>query len=94
MVVEGNDFSTCQYAINANQSELTIDNNTFSTISEDAISITSSLPVIVSNNRFNNIAQNAIIYGQDTDVIQNSFTNICTTGSQDCATIKNDTTLS
>jgi hypothetical protein len=48
----------------------------------------------INQNTFSNIAQNAIIYGSDTDVTQNTITNSCTTGSQYCAAIKNDTTLS
>ena len=92
--VTWNSFTNCDYAFNVNASEVSIATNTFSAIAQDALTISSSFPVTVSQNTFTNIAQNAIIYGQDTDITQNSIVNSCSTGSTHCAAIKNNPSLS
>lgn len=76
--------------MNVTDSEVTITNNIVDTILSDAISISSNLPVLVSGNTLSNIAESAIIYGNDTDVMRNSITTVCTTASTECAAIRND----
>ncbi len=66
--------------MSVNTSEVGITGNSFATISQDALTISSALPVTVGQNIFTDIAQNAIIYGQDTNVTQNLITNSCSTG--------------
>lgn len=78
--VTTNIFSGCGYGMSVSASEVNIIGNSFSTISEDAVNIMGTLPVTVSQNIFTNIAQNAVIYGQDTAVTQNVITNSCSTG--------------
>lgn len=92
--VTTNIFSGCGYGMSVSASEVNIIGNSFSTISEDAVNIMGTLPVTVSQNIFTNIAQNAVIYGQDTAVTQNVITNSCSTGWGFCAAIKNNPTLS
>lgn len=92
--VTSNTFSGCDYGMSVNTSEVGITGNSFATISQDALTISSALPVTVGQNIFTDIAQNAIIYGQDTNVTQNLITNSCSTGWTFCAAVKNDSSLS
>ena len=79
--VNGNTFSGCEYAVNVNESEAIINGNTFSAITQDALTVMSTLPVNITQNTFSYIDQNTIIYGQDTDVTQNSIEYSCNSSS-------------
>lgn len=77
--VNGNTFSGCNYAINLNQTNAVINSNMFSTISQDAITLSGSMLVNITQNTFTNIAQNGILYNQSATISQNTFLNTCTT---------------
>ena len=93
-MITTNTFTGCEYGVNVAASEVSVTGNSFSTTSQDAISVMSSLPVTITQNTFINTAQNTIIYGRNTNITQNSITNSCSTGWNECAAIKNDPTLS
>jgi hypothetical protein len=77
--VNGNTFSGCNYAINLNQTDAVINSNVFSTISQDAITLSGSMLVNITQNTFTNISQNGILYNQSATISQNTFLNTCTT---------------
>jgi hypothetical protein len=86
-------FSNCEYGVNIGASEVQVNNNTLTNITEDAITVSSNLPVTLGQNAISSVGQNGIIYGQNTTVSQNGLTNICTTSSPNCSAIKNDPSL-
>ncbi|GAB0174679.1 MAG: hypothetical protein HHAS10_05580 [Candidatus Altimarinota bacterium] len=89
VLIDGNTISNCLGALSVSGSLTTISNNIISSITGDGINVLSSYPVDVSYNTMTNIAESAILYGSDTDVMRNNISTVCTTGSTECAAIRN-----
>lgn len=53
----------------------------------------SNLGTYIANNSFSNIDGFGIIFSQNTNILQNSFKDICRIGGATCAAIQNNTTL-
>lgn len=95
VIIDGNTITVCQDAlIFTGASEWYISNNTVSAIIANGIHVSSQNPVEVSYNTFLNIGENAILFGNDTDVLRNSISTVCTTGSTECAAIRSSPQVS
>lgn len=91
--VSNNVFSSGTTAITVTNASTEIQGNSIAAISGDAIVLDSPFANTIANNSFSGISQSAIIFSQNTNILQNSLQNICTTGSTTCAAIQNNTSL-
>lgn len=94
VLVDGNTLSNCLGAMSISWSLATVSNNLISSIMGDGIDVWSAYPVDISYNTLSNIAQSAILFWADTDVIRNGITTVCTTWTTECAAIKNSSMTS
>ncbi|MBP9811940.1 tandem-95 repeat protein [Candidatus Gracilibacteria bacterium] len=94
ILIDNNIVTNCLNALSVSGSEATITNNSFTNITNEGVNISSTQTVDLSYNTLNNIAESAIIFGSATDVLRNDISTICTTGSSECAAIRNSSTIS
>ncbi len=89
--VTANTFMNCITGFSGSEVGGTIANNTFSTISGNAVESRGIANMSITQNEFTTIDGSAVVFGRNTNVAQNAITNVCTVSGTGCAAIKNQT---
>lgn len=84
VIITNNTMNLCDYGISVTNTEVNITGNTFSSISSDAITVSSPGAVMISGNTISNVAESAVIYGANTTVQRNNISTVCTMSTTEC----------